>query len=81
MSLRGERHVNICLILAVAKILVALNFSCLHHFLLRFSFTLPSPIIQYQIQGEKEFISRDKNLWNSLHIFNPWGHGYIQMKY
>ena len=51
--------------------LLSLIFSQLWSYL-----TLPSPIMQYEIQGEKESISREENLWNSLHIFNPWGQVY-----
>ena len=29
--------------------------------------------------GERHL--REENLWNSLHIFIPWGHVYIQIEY
>ena len=44
MSSRGERHVRMC-------------YDCFALFALIF-FSLPSPIIQYEIQGENEIISK-----------------------
>ena len=65
MSLRGERHVNVCYI-------------C---FALIFSYPTFSRYPISDSGGRKSSYLGEENLWNSLHIFNPWGHGYIQMKY
>ena len=51
MSLSGERHVNVWFFVP---------FLALFSFLLLFSLTLPSPIIQYDIQGEKESMTRGR---------------------
>ena len=63
MSSRGERHVTMCYDC----------FDLVHCFALIF-YSLSSPIIQYQIQREKESIPREENLWNSLHIFKIIGY-------
>ena len=46
MSSRGERHVSMC-------------YGCYDYFALIF-FSLSSPIIRYQIHGEKELVSKGR---------------------
>ena len=62
MSLRAERHVSRCFFVSFARIFFALIFN-----------SLSSPIIQYQIQGEKEFISKGRKSLEFIAYLYPLG--------